>query len=58
MSRESRRRLGDHGRLEEPALVVAAGSAADQQLAALGDAVLDLLEQLVAAGLGVDRPHP
>ena len=57
-SRESSRRLGDDRRLEEPALVVAAGAAADQQLAARGDAVLDLLEQLVAARAGVDRAHP
>ena len=50
--------LGHHGGLEEPALVMAAGAAAGEHLAALGDAVLDLLEQLVAAAARVHRAHP
>src|SRR5437763_14997827 len=36
---------------------MAAGSAADEELAAAAQAVLDLLEQLVAAGAGVDGTH-
>src|SRR3954449_6291128 len=51
-------RLGDDGGLEEEALVVVPGAAADEQLAAVRDAVLDLGEQLVAARACVDRPHP
>ena len=51
-------RLGDDRGLEEAALVVAAGAAADEQLAAVGDAVLDLGEELVARVARVDRAHP
>jgi ParB family chromosome partitioning protein len=51
-------RLGDDRGLDEPALVARPGPAADQHLAAFRDAVLDLRDELVAAGACVDRPHP